>query len=235
MAPDLEITRCVTDEDYEQWRQVRIAVLPYERCDSVAELRAQDEKDTRLMLLAREGDVVVGSGMADRSDSAATGSMAPRVLPEHRRRGVGTALLHRLADHLTGLDLPRVRATVDDDESLAFAHALGFADTDHEVEQTFSVAGPPRPTEAPDGIEVVLESERPGLWAASLDTFGREVLADFAFSTSLDVTPERWATSWLGSPMFLAVHDGEVVGCAGLLVDTDVHRSCGERPDRRTS
>ena len=36
------------------------------------------------------------------------------------------------------------------------------------------------------------------------------------------MTLERWATSWLGSPMFLAVHDGEVVGCAGLLVDTDV-------------
>ena len=24
----VEITRCVTDDDYEQWRQVRIAILP---------------------------------------------------------------------------------------------------------------------------------------------------------------------------------------------------------------
>ena len=88
----LEITRCVTDDDYEAWRQVRIAVLPYERTISVAELRESDSPD-RLMVLAREDGVVVGHGLADRSDSAGGGSVIPRVLPEHRRRGVGTALL----------------------------------------------------------------------------------------------------------------------------------------------
>ncbi|MCW2736091.1 GNAT family N-acetyltransferase [Nocardioides sp.] len=218
----MDITPCTTDADYEEWRQVRIAVLPYERCDSVEELRRQDESETRLMLLAREGGVVVGSGLADRSDSAAMGSLAPRVVAEHRRRGIGTALLRRLGEHLTGLDLPRARATVDDEESLAFAHSCGFEDTDHEVEQTRAVQDAPPPDRAPHGIEVVLESQVPGLWAASLDTFGREVLADFALSTTIDVTPERWVTSWLGDPMFLAVHDGQVVGCAGLIVDTDV-------------
>ena len=37
----MDITPCATDDDYEQWRQVRIAVLPYERTASVAELREQ--------------------------------------------------------------------------------------------------------------------------------------------------------------------------------------------------
>ena len=27
----LDITTCVTDEDYDAWRRVRIAVIPYER------------------------------------------------------------------------------------------------------------------------------------------------------------------------------------------------------------
>ena len=97
------------------------------------ELRRQDERETRLMLLAHEDGVLVGSGLADRSDSAGTGSVAPRVLPGFRRRRIGTALLEQLAEHLEAHDLLRVRATVDDDDSLAFAHCQGFQDTDHEV------------------------------------------------------------------------------------------------------
>ncbi|CAM3700263.1 GNAT family N-acetyltransferase [Nocardioides zeicaulis] len=218
----LEITRCASDADYEAWRSVRIAVLPYERCDPVEELRRQDERETRLMLLAYDDGVLAGSGLADRSDSAGTGSVAPRVLPGFRRRRIGTALLHELAAHLEAHDLLRVRATVDDDDSLAFAHCQGFQDTDHEVEQTRPVDDVPSPPELPDDVEVVLAADRPGLWEASYEVFGRQATEDFALSTALDVTPERWATSWLGDPMFLAVHDGEVVGCAGLVLDTDV-------------
>lgn len=218
----LEITRCASDAEYEAWRSVRLAVLPYERCDPAEELRRQDQRETRLMLLAHEDGVLVGSGMADRSDSAGTGSVAPRVLPGFRRRRIGTALLEQLADHLEAHDLLRVRATVDDDDSLAFAHCLGFQDTDHEVEQTRPVLDLPPVPDVPEGVEVVLAAERPGLWDAAYDRFGREATSDFAFSAALDVTPERWATSWLGDPMFLAVHDGEVVGCAGLVLDTDV-------------
>ena len=32
----MELSVCVTDDDYEQWRRVRIAVLPYERTQSLA-------------------------------------------------------------------------------------------------------------------------------------------------------------------------------------------------------
>lgn len=63
--------------------------------------------------------------------------------------------------------------------------------------------------------------ERPGLWESSYERFGREVLADFAVTTPLEISAEQWATSWLADPMFLAVHDDEVVGCAGLLLDAD--------------
>jgi mycothiol synthase len=93
--PALDISPCVTDDDYEAWRQVRIAVIPYERTISVAELRESSSPD-RLMVLARRDGVVVGHGLADRSSMAGGGSVTPRVLPEHRRHGAGTALLEHL-------------------------------------------------------------------------------------------------------------------------------------------
>ena len=49
----------------------------------------------------------------------------------------------------------------------------------------------------------------------------REVLADFAVFEPLEISAEQWNTSWAGDPMFLALHDGEVIGCAGLNRDTD--------------
>ena len=219
----MELSVCTTDEDYEQWRAVRIAVLPYERCGSVAEMRAQDSP-TRLLLLAWRDGAVVGSGLADRSETADAGSLAPRVLPEHRRAGTGTALLRRLAEHLSDLGLPEVRATVDDDGSLAFARRFGFTDVDHEVEQTRPVVDLPPLPDLPPGVSVVLAGERPGLWPDCYERFGREAVSDFAVDTPLEVTPERWATTWLGDPMFLAVHDGDVVACAGLHQDTDEPR-----------
>jgi GNAT superfamily N-acetyltransferase len=216
----MDITPCVTDDDYEQWRQVRIAVLPYERTASVAELRAGDSPE-RLMVLARVDGTVVGSGLAQPSDTAGGGSVIPRVLDEHRRRGYGTALLHHLVAHVEGLGLPTLRAGADDEESLAFAHRFGFAEVNREVEQTYRVTGPVEPTPTPAGVEVVTAQEHPGLWEAAYERFGIESLADFAVDTPLDVSPERWARDWLCDPMFLAVHDGEVVGCAGLGLDVD--------------
>jgi mycothiol synthase len=216
----LDISTCTTDEDYEAWRRVRIAVIPYERTQSLAELREGDTPE-RLLVLARDGGVVVGSGMANRADSADSGSVIPRVLPEHRRRGVGTALLDRLVEHVEGLGHPMLRSGADDDESLAFARHHGFEEVNREVEQTFRITGPVDRTPVPDGIEVVTEQERPGLWAAAYERFGLEALAGFAVDTPLDVSPERWARDWLADPQFLALHDGEVVGCAGLDRDTD--------------
>jgi len=216
----MELSVCVTDADYEQWRQVRIAVTPYERTQSLAELRAHDSPD-RLLLLARDGDTVLGHGLAQRAESAGGGGVIPRVLPEHRRRGVGTALLRRLADHVASLGLPTLRASVDDDASWQFAQRFGFTEVNREVEQTYAVTAAPDPGTPPPGIQVVTAQDRPGLWEAAFDGFGREALADFAVDTPLDVTLERWTTDWLGDPMLLALHDGDVVGCAGLGLDPD--------------
>jgi mycothiol synthase len=220
----VEISRCTSDDDYEAWRAVRLAVVPSERCDTVAELRAQ-ERPSRLLLLASDEGVVVGSGMADRSEVSGGAYVVARVLPAHRRRGVGTALVAALTEHAASLDVPQLRTGVADDGSLAFARGLGFEEVDRQVEQVRDVRDEPAPGPSPAGVEVVLLAERPGLWAASYDTFGREVMADFALFSPLEVSAEQWAEEWAGDPMFLAVHEGVVVGCAGLHLDAD-------RPER---
>jgi mycothiol synthase len=216
----MELSECVTDDDYEAWRQVRMAVVPGERCDTVAEMRAQDSP-TRLLMLATVDAEVVASGVADRSSSAGGAFVAPRVRPEHRRHGLGSALFHRLAQHAAALDVPELRAMVDDPGSLAFAEHFGFVEVDRQVEQVRAVADEPAPGDLPASVQVVRLDERPGLWAACYETFGTEVLADFALFQPLEITAEEWNGSWAGDPMFLALHDGEVVGCAGLHRDTD--------------
>ena len=216
----MELLACGTDDEYEAWRAVRLAVAPEERCHTVEEMREQDSSD-RLLLLAVEDGHVLGSGIADRSDTADAGFVAPRVLAEHRRRGVGSALLRALAEHCSGLGVSTVVAGVDDESSLAFANRHGFVEVDREVEQVRTVGDEPAPTGLPTGVQVVEASRRPDLWAACFDTFGKEVLADFALYTPLQISAEQWNRSWYGNPMFLALYDDEVIGCAGLHRDAD--------------
>jgi GNAT superfamily N-acetyltransferase len=219
----MELAVCASDEDYEAWRSIRLAVVSGERCDSVAELRAQDSS-SRLLLALIDG-TVVGSGMANRAESADCGFVAPRVLPHYRRRGVGSALLRALAAHCTSLELPAVRAGVDDTGSLTFAERFGFVEVDRQIEQVLSVREQSPLPGLPAGVEVITLAEQPRLWAACLDTFGRQVLADFALYTPLQISLEQWNSAWAGEPMFLALFKGEVIGCAGLHRDPD-------RPDR---
>jgi GNAT superfamily N-acetyltransferase len=220
----MELTVCVTDEEYEAWRTVRIAVEPGSRTLSVEELRSRDASE-RLLLLAHDAGELVGCGLADRAETADSGAVIPRVLPQHRRRGAGSMLLHALARHCETLGVPRVVAGVDDEGSLAFARRFGFAEVDREIQQTRAVGAEPEPGAAPAAIEVIDASGRTDLWAGCFETFGKEVLADFALYTPLDISAEQWSADWCGDPQWLALVDGEVVGCAGLIVDPD-------RPDR---
>jgi len=220
----MELSVCVTDDEYEAWRAVRLAVEPGSRTLSLEELRARDSSDRLLLLAVEDGDVV-GCGIADRAETADAGFVAPRVLPEHRRLGVGSALLRALAEHCSGLHLSTLSAGVDDDGSLAFADHFGFVEVDREVEQVRAVGDEPAPSAPPAGIEVIDASQRPGLWAACFETFGKEELADFALYTPLEISAERWNAEWGGDPMWLALFDDEVIGCAGLNRDTD-------RPER---
>ena len=205
-----------TDADLEAWRQVRIAVLPNERAAQVEELRRGMTPET-LYLLAEVDGKVVGSGVATRSDLAGQGSLAPRVLPESRRRGVGTALLRELAAHVERIGFARAGSLVDDPGSLLFAERFGFG----EVEQVRTIGNEPRP-EVPDGVEIVSVAERPELFGRTYE-LAVEAFQDFAVDMPLEVSRETWEREWLTWPegSFVALAGDEVVGCAGLLRDND--------------
>ena len=124
-----------TDADLEAWRRVRIAVLPNERAASIEEMRRTETAD-RLMLLAElDGEVDRLGGRRRSRTSPGPASSRPRVLEAARRRGVGTALLRALADHVHRLGYAQAGANVDDPGSLAFAERFGFREVDRQVEQ----------------------------------------------------------------------------------------------------
>jgi mycothiol synthase len=214
-----------SDADLEAWRRVRIAVVPNERAQTVKEMR-EALTPTQLYVLAELEGRVAGAGVAGRSDLAGQGFLSPRVLPEARRRGVGTALLRELAVHIQRLGFDRAGALTDDTESLAFAERFGFREVDRDVEQVRTVGDEPWP-EPPPGIEVSSLAERPELFERAYGELALEAFRDFALDRPLEISLEDWKREWHVWPQasFVALADGELVGMAGLIRDDD-------RPER---
>jgi GNAT superfamily N-acetyltransferase len=209
-----------SDDDLEAWRRVRMAVLPNERCLSVAEMRAMATPET-LHLVAEIDGRLAGTGLAGRSSFGYAG-LHPRVVPDARRRGIGTAILERLAAHAMTVGFTEAGTLVEDEGSLAFADRFGFREADRQIEQVRGIGAEPWP-EVPDGIRVVAVADRPEVWPAAFDSFGLEAIADMATDRPVLVTAETWEREWLASPeaMFVALAGDEVVACAGLELDAD--------------
>lgn len=88
------------------------------------------------------------------------------VLPENRRRGLGTALYRTASTWLATKGIATIEAPVpeDDEESLAFAHGRSFREIKRERRMLLDLTGlEPQPVSAPDGIEIVTWAERPEL------------------------------------------------------------------------
>lgn len=217
----IELRLAETDDELELWRSMRTALVPNERTASVAELRAGEN----FLLLAYRGAELAGSGSASKSDTGG-GAVFPRVLPEHRRRGIGTALLKRLASHAAVCGYDEVGSLVDDEGSLAFAERFGFVETGRQVEQVRAVADEPWPA-VPDAIEVISVAERPELLPRLYHELALQAFEDMPTPRKVEITLERWESEWLNWPeaTFVALAGDEIVRMAGLLRDDD-------QPDR---
>ena len=222
----ISVRTAATDADLEAWRAVRIAVLPDERTATVEELRAMDTPE-RLLVVAELDGAVVGAGFADRSSNRERVFVAPRVRPDARRRGVGTALLARLVAHGRTLAVGAVSSEVDgrDDGSLAFAQRFGFEEVDRQVEQVRTLGTETAPT-PPAGIELIAIAERPELLREAYE-LGQQGYADMALAWTVSIPLDEWlreeATHAAGS--FVALAGDQIVGFSGLLRDSD-------QPDR---
>jgi mycothiol synthase len=211
-----------TDDDYDQWRRVRLAVLPGERALTVPEMRELDQPGRRLLLAEVDGQLA-GSGVTDRSHLAGRASLAARVVPGRRRRGVGSVLLRALAEHAASQGHTVVSSSVDDDGALAFTARFGFVEVDREVEQLRSVGDEPWPA-IPDGIEIVTVAHRPELWDVAYAEVAVDAVKDMAVVAPVQLSIEQWRTGWINAPeaTFLALAGGAVVGLASLQLDQDV-------------
>jgi len=214
----IELRVAGTDDDLERWRSVRQAILPNERTAPIAELRSGGA----FMLLAFQDGELVGSGSAAKSDMGGA-AVTPRVLPEHRRQGVGTALLRRLASHAEECGHDELGSMVDDPESFAFARRFGFAEVGRQVEQVRTVA-PDEPWPAvPDGIEVVTVAERPELLPRLYRELALQAFDDMPTPRKVEITLGQWENEWVNWPeaTFVALAGDELVGMAGLNFDPD--------------
>jgi len=207
--------------DYVAWRRVRLAVVPGEPAPAVEELRAHAGPQERYFLAELDG-VLAGSGFVARADQAGVAVVAPRVLPGCRRRGVGSAVLRRLAGHAAEMGFAVAGAHVSDAGSALFAGRFGFAEVDRQVEQVKVIGDEPAP-QPPDGVQIVAVSARPELWRAAYHGVGVPAFADMATAVPVDITLDQWERDFISDPdaMFLALAGGDVIGCAGLMPDAD--------------
>jgi mycothiol synthase len=221
VAAVIELRIAESDADLESWRRVRRAVLPNELTITVEELRARSTPERLLLVAFRDGELA-GAGLANRSDSG-TGYTQPRVLPQHRRRGVGSKLLLALAAHAESAGFTETAAAVESPGGAEFAQRFGFEERMRQIEQVRRIEARERPADVPEGIELVPLRERPDLAERLFRELARDALRDLAVDQPIDISEEIWWRQWLTSvdAAFVALAGGEIVGMAALLPDPD--------------
>jgi mycothiol synthase len=234
----IELRVVSTDADYESWAAIKTRVVPNEPV-TAEQVKASDE-DGRLLLLAALDGVDAGCGIGVPSGFAGLAFTMARVLPEHRRRGVGSELVRALCDHARALGREGINAFVDDDDpgSLAFVHRFGLRQVDYQLHQVRVVGDEPPAPQLP-GIDLIaLGARREELLRAAWP-MAEQAYADVpvpgGWSPSLEVWLRTEATVPDGS--FVALEFGEVVGWAGLQEhaepETAEHGLTAVRRDRR--
>lgn len=214
----ISVRRAESDADLEGWIRVKRAVFPNESAWTVEEFRTRLMPDRTVLVAELEGEIV-GAGLGGRSDDPKRGYVAPRVHPDARRQGAGTALLAPLLEFVEGLGLTRVSGQVTDDGSKAFAERFGFAESDRQVEQVRHLEGEIAVDPIPEGIEVVTIAERPELLEAAYPLARDEGYPDLALEGSIEVPLEDWLADEATLPegSFVALAGGEIVGYSGLM------------------
>ncbi len=206
------------DGELDVWARLKSRVVPNEPI-SAEQLRTADEPD-RLLLLADLDGVVAGCGIGARSNFGGRAFIAARVLPEHRRRGVGSALVRALSAHARELGLTGVNAFVyaDEPHSIAFAESYGLAGVDYQLEQVREIGAEPAP-KVPTGLELVALGERREellrkAWPVALEGY-----EDMPLPGEVTYRLATWLRDEATRPegSFAALEDDAVVGYAGLI------------------
>jgi mycothiol synthase len=223
--------------DLETWASLKSTVVPNEPV--TAEQIVASDEEGRLLLLAELDGAAVGCGIAAPSHFGGRAFVAARVLPGHRRRGIGSELLRALSEHARSLGRDGVNAFVyaDEPHSIAFAEHFGLAEADYQLEQVRVIGDEPAPRTGLELIPITGRREEllTAVWPVAIEAY-----EDLPLPGEVTYTLEEWlreeGTREEGS--FVAFENGEVVGWAGLSVHangdaTAEHGLTAVRRDRR--
>jgi GNAT superfamily N-acetyltransferase len=211
------IRRAETDADLAAYAACWAAVWPEDPISVDFILDRVAREPERLYLLAEDGPRVVATGCVARSSRPRVRPMAVAVVPERRRKGLGSRLLDLCLDHARSLDASSALSWVreDDADAVRFGERRGFVVTDRVVSLALDIEpGLPAPA-PPAGIEIA-ELGETQLEEAYLVFV--EGVADIPASEPGQVRPfDEWAPQLLAHPLTLVALDrGKVVGYADL-------------------
>ncbi len=178
-----------------------------------------------VFLLAWVANVAVGSGVGKPSSVGDAYYTMVRVLPAHRGRGVGSAVLATLSDHARGAGSASLigRLREDDGEARQFAEHRGFEVLSRECPVSLDLSRFDEPGLELPGVEIVSLEDRPDLIEAAYGVHAialRDVPVGSEAPTSRPY--DEWVSETVDAPgslpalSLLALVDGEVVGWAGL-------------------
>jgi len=222
----LAITPAETDADLEAMIHVRRLVTPEAR-PTVENLRFNlESKQELIYLVARVGDEPVACAYVEPWTAFAVGDIA--VVPEHRRHGVGSALLAEISRRAKEFGKEEIQGEIkeSDVESRGFLERRGFAQVGGEKAVVLELEGVEAPDiDPPAGVRIASRVEEPDRLE---DMYVVGVQADEDIPGSAGVqTFEQWRAHEIDKPTrrpefcFLALAGDEVVGYAALQIFGD--------------
>ncbi len=222
---DLRFETPSTSRQYEQWAAILEQVSgDVFDVDEIAHFVSSDTESAFLLVLG--GDEALGCGVGRPSSIQSSLYAMVRVLPEHRRQGVGTRIYEALSEHARTLGRESLwgRVREDDAASRDFVRNRGFREAGREYEVVLDTAHAEAFPEPPAGIDLVSLAERPDLERAVYEV-DCEVGGDVPRpeGDDFDGQPfDRWREQYLEGPgavpdaMIAALAGDAVVGYTGL-------------------
>lgn len=221
---DITLEKPASPPQYEDWAAILERVTgDVFGVDELAHALETDHESA--WILAYLGGEAAGIGVGRPSSIAGSLYAMARVLPEHRRRGVGSALYEALSAHARRSTRTSLwgRIREDDADSRRFVERRGFNEVGREYEVALDVEQADLSAEPRAGVEIVSLAERPALVRAVYD-LDADVAPDVpSHEEGHEPTSfERWYDQYLEGPgavpeaLMVALADDQVVGYAGL-------------------
>ncbi|WP_167969303.1 GNAT family N-acetyltransferase [Lentzea indica] len=206
---------------------------PYAACVARWETRDELGFEPPRFVVAREDGKIVGYAQVQVSEAEANAHLTIAtvvVLPEHRRRGIGTALLRAMPSLMNGQTVIESWSVIKGNPGEQFAAARGFRVITSMTRQRLALTELPEVGEPPPGYELVtwkgaapdefVEAYVEGLNAIADAPFG-ETTFDHAHNTVESIRREEAeadADRWV----VLLLHKGDVAGVTVVERDSTV-------------